>query len=59
MKASAVRRRTKAQIEEEKANASLKEQEIADKLAAWDRLEMALEESERKKDRMQQQVSSL
>ena len=52
MKASAARRRTKVEIEEEKLNASVKEQEIAAKLAAWDRLEAELEESEAKMERM-------
>ena len=59
MKASAARRRTKVQIEEEKLNASLKEQEIQEKLQAWDQLEKALEESEAKQERMKQQVSSI
>ena len=36
MKASASRRRTKVQIEEEKLNAAKKEQDIQAKLAHWD-----------------------
>jgi hypothetical protein len=36
MKATASRRRTKAQIEEEKLNTSKKEKEIQEKLDTWD-----------------------
>ena len=43
MKASAVRRRSKAQILEDKEKALAREQEIKDKLAAWDQLTAALQ----------------
>ena len=52
MKASATRRRSKAQILHDKAAALQKEQELKEKLAAWDDLERALEESEKEKEKM-------
>ena len=59
IQASASRRRSKAQIEEEKLQSKLKEQEIQEKLAAWDQMEMALEESERKRQRLVEQSESM
>ena len=51
MKASSVRRRSKAQILQDKQAALQKEQEIKEKLAAWDELEAELEDANaRKKD---------
>ena len=50
MKESSKRRRTKAQIEEEKQESIRKETEIREKLAAWSDMERMLEESERQKD---------
>ena len=47
MKATAKRRRSKAQILEEKEAALKKELEMKEKLAAWSQMEAALEESER------------
>jgi hypothetical protein len=52
MKASTKRRRSKAQILHDKQAALQKEQEIKEKLAAWDDLEKALEESEKEKEKM-------
>ena len=52
MKASSKRRRSKAQILEDKALALKKEAELQEKLEAWDRLEAALEESEKKQEKM-------
>ena len=43
MKASSKRRRSKAQVMEDKQAALRKEQEIQEKLAAWADLERALE----------------
>jgi len=54
MKASAVRRRSKAQILEDKEKALAREQEIKDKLAAWDHLTAALQESEMKRQKLEQ-----
>ena len=59
MKASAKRRRTKAEIEEEKLDTMKKEQEIREKLAAWEQMEAALEESERKNDKLRRQSESM
>ena len=55
IQASASRRRSKAQIEEEKLESVRKEQEIKEKLAAWDQMEAALEESERKQQHLREQ----
>ena len=44
MKASAKRRRSKAQILEDKASAQKKEAELQEKLAQWDQMEKALKE---------------
>ena len=52
MKASAKRRRSKAQIMEEKEAALRKETELKEKLAAWSQLEAALEKSEREKEEL-------
>ena len=52
MKASTKRRRSKAQILHDKEEALRKEIEIKEKLAAWDDLERALEESEREKEKI-------
>ena len=49
MKASSTRRRSKAQILEDKQEALKKDTEIKEKLAAWSQLEAALEESERER----------
>jgi hypothetical protein len=59
MKASSSRRRTKAQIEEEKLETARKEQEINDKLAHWDQMEAALEKSERTAEKLRRQSSSM
>ena len=59
MKASAKRRRTKAEIEEEKLESMRKEQEIRQKLEAWEQMEAALEESERKNDKLRRQSESM
>ena len=45
MKISAKRRRSKAQIKEEKKEEEKKQAEISAKLAAWDQLEAELEEA--------------
>ena len=52
MKPSAKRRRSRAQILEDKEAALKKDQEIKEKLAAWDDLERALEESEKEREKM-------
>ena len=52
MKASTKRRRSKAQIMEEKEAALRKDTEIKEKLAAWNQLEAALEKSEREKEEL-------
>ena len=57
MKPSAKRRRSRAQILEDKEAALKKEQEIKDKMAAWDDLERALEESEKEKEKMKAKYS--
>ena len=44
MKASAKRRRSKAQILEDKANALKKEAEIEEKMAQWEQMERELTE---------------
>ena len=51
MKASAKRRRSKAQILEDKALAMKKEAELHEKLEAWNRFEAALEESEKRQEK--------
>jgi hypothetical protein len=58
MKATASRRRTKAQIEEEKLDAAKKERDIQAKLAHWDEMEQALEESETQRLTSIQKLSS-
>ena len=57
MKPSAKRRRSRAEILEDKAAALKKEQEMKEKLAAWDDLERALEESEKEKEKMKTKYS--
>ena len=47
MKASAKRRRSKAQILEDKANALKKEAEIEEKMAQWEQMERELTEFKR------------
>ena len=54
MKASAKRRRSKAQILEDKQKALAREQEIQDKLQAWDQLTAALHDSEMKRQKLEQ-----
>lgn len=53
MKASSVRRRSKAQILEDKTASQRKEQDIKDKLASWDQMMAALQESEQKRQAME------
>ena len=52
MKASATRRRSKAQILEDKASALAKEKDIAEKLDAWDFMMKQLDDNEEKQDKM-------
>ena len=52
MKISAKRRRSKAQILDDKQSALKKEAEMKEKLAAWSQLEAALEKSEREREAM-------
>ena len=59
MKASATRRRSKAQILEDKAAALAKEKDIAEKLDAWDFLERQLVESEEKEKQMRAKVKKI
>lgn len=55
MKASSIRRRSKAQILQDKQAALKKEEDIRHKLAAWDEMEAALEESEQKNKKLMEQ----
>ena len=57
MKAAAKRRRSKAQILEDKENALKKETEIKEKLAAWSMMEQALEKSEREKEMLAEKTA--
>jgi hypothetical protein len=59
MKASASRRRTKADIEEEKLAASAKEQEIQQKLQMWDQMEQQVQKSEQKAEKLRRQSESM
>ena len=55
MKASAKRRRTKAEIAEEKLETARKEAVIQERMAYMERMEQALEESERKRQQLYDQ----
>ena len=54
MKASAKRRRSKAQILEDKAAALKKEAELEEKLAQWDQMEKSLNEAKMQNELLQE-----
>ena len=56
MKAAAKRRRSKRQIQDDKDNALQKEREIQQKLAAWDQMERALQQSEMERQQLLQKT---
>ena len=59
MKASAKRRRSKAQILEDKANALKKEAELQEKLAQWDQMERDLNEFKKQNQMLQDQTKDV
>ena len=59
MKASAKRRRSKAQILEDKANALKKEAEIEEKMAQWEQMERELREFKKQNSLLEQQTKDV
>ena len=59
MKASAKRRRSKAQIIQDKIDAERKEAELQEKLAQWDQMEKALNEAKEQNAILQEQTQDV
>ena len=59
MKASAKRRRSKAQILEDKANALKKEAELQDKLAQWDQMQRELNQYREQNQLLERQTQDV